>query len=48
MDDRLKGTKEDTIVVCGANADDASVAPLAKKFKGVGVHKGLHPGRRLC
>ena len=39
MDDRLKAAKEDTIVVCGADANDPAVAPLAKKLKERGFIK---------
>ena len=39
MDDRLKAAKEDTIVVCGADADDPSAPALAKKLKERGFTK---------
>lgn len=39
MDEGLKAAKEDTIVVCGADADDPAVAPLAKKLKERGFTK---------
>jgi len=39
MDDRLKAAKEDTIVVCGADANDPSAPALAKKLKEQGYTK---------